>query len=109
MPLLSTHSDSRRQSEVNSQALDIQVNQMTKSKIENKYFEQVIATNEASNVVKEQMPSVEQVECVVSIDTLDWLFVVCLLLAVGSYSLSLLNYMASSIVHFRIPDALANR
>nr|GMD53565.1 probable serine/threonine-protein kinase At1g54610 [Ipomoea batatas] len=65
MPLLSTHSDSRRQSEVSSQALNIQVNQMKESKIENKYFEKIKSTNEASDVVKEQMPSVEQVECVV--------------------------------------------
>ncbi|XP_019177278.1 PREDICTED: uncharacterized protein LOC109172558 isoform X2 [Ipomoea nil] len=64
MPLLSTHSDSRRQSEVSSQALDIQVNQMKETKIENKYFEKIKSTNEASDVVKEQMPSVEQVECV---------------------------------------------
>nr|GMD56338.1 TSL-kinase interacting protein 1 isoform X1 [Ipomoea batatas] len=64
MPLLSTHSDSRRQSEVSSQALNIQVNQMKESKIENKYFEKIKSTNEASDAVKEQMPSVEQVECV---------------------------------------------
>ncbi|CAH9139435.1 unnamed protein product [Cuscuta epithymum] len=63
MPLSSTYCDTRRQYDATIPDIDIEVNQMKESKMEDKDVKNVLTTDEAS-LLKQQIPSVEQVESV---------------------------------------------